>query len=191
MVTMSSASTAMEGWGTGSWEMILGRSTPNGFQGMGVCLFVNSVLCSAVVLESIIQQHLSNPQMWVFNPVKGAGVYQQHTGCSFPSGWDCGENLYTFYLLRIKSIQHTRESHPDKWCHRCIPKFLMTFTMNFKIWFLFLRVDHRPPQAETSDPEMVSHVRMKQDRQRTVCTKNIQKTLFLPSRPALTRQQQC
>lgn len=45
------------------------------------------VLCSAFMCL-----HIS--QMWVFNPVEGAGLYQQHTGYSLPSGRHCGENLF-------------------------------------------------------------------------------------------------
>lgn len=53
-------------------------------------------------------------------------------------------------------------------------KWFTTFTVNSK-YDLFSRVDHRPPQAEISDPEMVSHIKMKQGRECWVCTKNFKK----------------
>lgn len=64
-------------------------------------------LCQVIVYIFYIQQHLSNSQMWVFNPVERAGLYQQRTGCSFPSGWDCGESLYPLLSPQNKIIWHT------------------------------------------------------------------------------------
>lgn len=115
---------------------------------------------------------LYDSQMWVFNPVERAGVYQQHTGCSFPSGWDCGESLYPSYLLRIKSVWHA-----GRMISSLRLKWFTTFTVNSKYDF-FSRVYHRPPQAEISDPEMVSHIKTKQGRECWVCTKNFKKNVI-------------
>lgn len=54
-------------------------------------------LCSLLCICAFADYEIASlycSQMWVFNPVEGAGIYQQHTRCSFPSGWHCGEDLY-------------------------------------------------------------------------------------------------
>lgn len=52
----------------------------------------------------------------------------------------------------------------------------MTFIVSLAYDY-FSRVDHRPPQAETSAPEMVSHIKSKKekDRQWWICTKKHKK----------------
>lgn len=106
--------------------------------------------------------------MWVFNPGERAGLYQQHPGRSFPSGWDCGESLYPSYLLRINSAWHAADISNHTQINDSLSllhfKSFMTFIVNSKHDYLS-RVDHRPLQAGISDPEMVSHIKMKQGRE--------------------------
>lgn len=133
---MSNASTVTEGWETGSQGMTPGRNMPSGFHGNSrtfhwhiqyrlFCLTHNLPLFSTGKWKSFInmqcfcfvfciyasadlrkQNYLYIFQVWVFNPVKRAGIYQQHTGYSFPFGWDCGENPSFLHNIHLSYCRH-------------------------------------------------------------------------------------